>query len=263
MVLSYPRPGLCDSVVTYAFTYLPYQQAKVVLEKCANETLFYRNHIFKDTGSFKDTVANSLGCDSVITYYIKNSNSFRFKIAASSTIKYLEIQNFNSGDNPILYDLTNSFRLEATVESGIVKVALPPSPTLRELILVNGNELNQVGDFEDTNFINYWEVEGNFIMISHPALFDDGSGKNWVQNYADYRRSTAGGNYESIIVDINQLYEQFSYGVKRHSISIRNFGHFIKKNWSNPKYVFLVGKARQYPDVRSKDQLADQYLKNF
>jgi hypothetical protein len=197
------------------------------------------------------------------TFDFENSNSFRFKIAASSTIKYLEIQNFNSGDNPILYDLTNSFRLEATVESGIVKVALPPSPTLRELILVNGNELNQVGDFEDTNFINYWEVEGNFIMISHPALFDDGSGKNWVQNYADYRRSTAGGNYESIIVDINQLYEQFSYGVKRHSISIRNFGHFIKKNWSNPKYVFLVGKARQYPDVRSKDQLADQYLKNF
>lgn len=247
----------------YASNELNDRTVMIPIDKFTETNTISVNGLTASSGNDSRVSVSQLNVTYPRLFDFDNTTSFLFKVASSNSVKYLEIQNFNANNNPILYDLTNGFRLNATVESGVVKIALPPSNLDRELILVNGEEMTEVVDFQESNFINYNEVEGGFIIISHPALFDDGSGNNWVQTYADYRRSPAGGNYESIIVDVNQLYEQFSYGIERHSIAIRNFGHFVKKFWSNPQYVFIVGKAREYQEVRNEDQLTDQYLKNF
>lgn len=77
LILNYSRPGNCDSIVTYAFTILAYQFDTVILEKCPNQIVQYRNRSFQNIGLFYDTFSNTSGCDSVIAIKVVNSNSFR------------------------------------------------------------------------------------------------------------------------------------------------------------------------------------------
>jgi hypothetical protein len=50
------------------------------------------------------------------------------------------------------------------------------------------------------------------------------------------------------------LYDQFSYGVMRHPISIRNFANKLRKIENLPEYFYLIGKGREYQTYR---KLAD------
>ncbi len=191
-------------------------------------------------------------------FNFENRNRYFFDIAPSNSVRYVEISNFShAGSTPVLYDINNGQRFSGVVENNIVKFAFPPSTFSRKLILVNGNTgVNVVSRINEVQFINYNELNGEFIIISNPALYKDGSGKNWVKEYADYRSSADGGSYKSIIVDIQQLYDQFAWGQNRHPLSIRNFVHFANKFWPNPQYVFIIGKGREYPGIRTSGQLA-------
>ncbi|MEM6967249.1 MAG: C25 family cysteine peptidase, partial [Bacteroidota bacterium] len=186
----------------------------------------------------------------------ENKSYVRFSLPSSSSPQYLSIDNFNtSGGSPILYDLTNSIRIETNVSGGEVQVQLPASMGERQIVLFNPNATSEIDAIESVDFIDYTQSDDEFIIISNPNLYDDGQGNNWVQEYHDYRENSSINGYPTVIVDIQQLYDQFAYGINRHSISIRNFGHFVKKQWSNPKYFFLLGKARNYDEIRTKENL--------
>lgn len=193
-------------------------------------------------------------------------NSIEFSMPASSSIQYLNISNFDIGNtNPVLYDLTNQIRIETTITGGKVEIALPPSTTERKLILVNNDSsISLVNDLNQISFIDYTQQDDDFIIISNKRLFNDtqSGGTNWVEEYADYRSSPSGRNFNTTIVEVDQLYDQFAYGINRHSISIRNFGHFIKKEWTSPKYIFLIGKGRTYEEIRTVDGLNEAIADN-
>ena len=89
------------------------------------------------------------------------------------------------------------------------------------------------------------------------------NGTNWVQEYANYRSSVDGGDYNTLIVNVEDLYEQFAYGVKRNPISVRNFSSYIVKNWTSPKYAFIIGKAVEHRYVRTESALAAQKGVNY
>ena len=192
------------------------------------------------------------------TFHFRNNNAFHFELSASSSNQYLEIEQFSSGNQaPILYDISNRLRITTTRDNQLVKVSLPASNTTRELWLVARSGIKAVSQIEPVQFINYDDQEAAYVLLSNPALFDDGSGRNLVEEYAAYRQSTDGGAYSTVIVDINQLYDQFAYGVDRHYISIRNFGHYISKNWSSPEYFFIVGKGIETDKMRTADKVAE------
>jgi len=192
-----------------------------------------------------------------------NQDYFEFSIAASATDKYLEIDNFNAaGSLPVLIDLTNQISITAFYDAtdNKVKVVLPPSTTQRRLVLYNPTSVPQpVSTLKPTSFIDFSQQNFDYIIISNARLYDDpNSNNNWVQEYADYRKTALGGGYNATVVDIADLYEQFGYGISRSPMPIRNFGHYIKHNWTNPKYVFIIGKAIEYPFIRTSSQLATQ-----
>lgn len=183
-----------------------------------------------------------------------DASSFIFHIPASVTKKYLEIEGFDSaGGTPILYDVSNGQRIEALVDGDIIKLVLPSSTLDRKLILVNSNSgINSTNTVTPIQFFDYNQRLGDFMILSNPILYDDGNGNNWVQEYADYRASSIGGGYDPFIIDINQLYNQFGYGIDRHGIAIRNFSHFIKRYWEElPKFGLIIGKGIEYKDVRA------------
>jgi hypothetical protein len=89
---------------------------------------------------------------------------------------------------------------------------------------------------------------------------DDGNGNQYVNDYAKYRNSYEGGNHIAKVVLIDQLYDQFAYGIKKHPLAIRNFIDFALSNWSiKPQHLFIIGKARQYNDMRFGSGAAAAY----
>jgi len=182
-----------------------------------------------------------------------NASSYKFNIAADpASKKYLEITNFNHGGTvPVLYDLTNNLRITTTLNGSTVRVALPPSTANRELILVSQNHnYTAISEVNKMNFVDFSKAnnQGDYIIISNPLLMDDGAGNNYVQNYATYRASTG---YTPVIITTEQLYDQFAYGISRHSQSVRNLTGYSLANWTpKPRYMFMIGKSRPYYSVR-------------
>jgi hypothetical protein len=217
------------------------------------------NSEFILNGLPSESASNILTVGTAAVSYSRNfdfggETLFQLEIPASSGKKYLEIENFNVTSDVFLYDLTNKLRIPVSINGSLGRVALPASPTFRQLVLVAESEaINIISNLNQTTFVDYSDSAAEFVIVSNPLVYFDQNGNNRVQEYADYRNN----DFVTEIVDINELYDQFGYGVKRSPISIRNFAHFLQKNTSTVKYFFFIGDAREYHEVRTSEQLTD------
>lgn len=189
-------------------------------------------------------------------FKFNNAKNFSFELPATATGNYLVIENFNNGSSaPVLLDITTGSRYTGDISTaGQVKFVLPPSAvTQRKFILVSqdASNVNNITTLVQRNFINYSipSNQGNYIIVSHPALYNNGSGINYVEQYRAYRNSAAGGNFSAKIFDIDQLNDQFGYGIKNHPSSVKDFIQFAKANFTQaPQFVFIIGKGVCYYD---------------
>lgn len=180
-----------------------------------------------------------------MAFSFNNNTYFEFELEASDAPQYLEITNFrHENAAPILYDITNTLRIVTTLETNVVKVLLPPSSVRRKCVLANPNRVKSAVSIQKIGFtpFDFDNVRHDYIILTHSRLFDDGRGNNYVQQYADYRRSVQGGSYNPIIVDIEQIYNQFGYGINYHELGIRNFLDLAHKKWDT-KHLFFIGKG--------------------
>ena len=180
-----------------------------------------------------------------------NQTYAEFSLEASNEPRYLEISRFKAGTTPpILFDQTNQWRMETVVDNGLVKAVIPPSAATRKMVLVAPEALRSPSGIAPLEMVDYGKQAADYIILSHHLLFDDGAGNNYVQQYADYRASVAGGGFKTMVVDIDQVYEQFGYGIDRHEHSIKNFVQWALKNLES-KYLFMIGKGVVYFTMRS------------
>ncbi len=200
-------------------------------------------------------IVSSLGVTYPATFNFNNQRVFNFDLAASATGNYLLIDNFNYGTTaPVLYDQTTGARYTGDIIStpGKVKFVLPASSEpVRKCMLVNQESFQPVNNFIQRNFIDYSNPanQGNYMIITNPVLFNDGSGNNYVEEYKTYRNSSQGGSYNTKIYDINELTDQFAFGIKHHPGSIRDFIRFSQAQFADqPQYVFLIGRGMDYID---------------
>ncbi len=86
-------------------------------------------------------------------------------------------------------------------------------------------------------------AQSDYIVISHPVLMKPASSYNDpVKAYAAYRASAQGGSYDTLVVTMDQLYNQFNYG-ETSPKAIYEFMRFMVDK-GQPKYLFLIGKGR-------------------
>lgn len=189
-----------------------------------------------------------------------NKTNFYFELAPKLTDYYIEISNFSTGNvSPRLYDLsTNQYLIGDINVAGLVRFVIPTSTQTKRLILQSlaGNNVGNVQNLESVTFKNYSlsSNQGNYIILSHHKLMDDGNGNNYLDQYRTYRSSIAGGTYNAIVADIEDLYNEFGYGYSFSSLGLKNFLHYAYSNnkWSDkPKHVFIIGKGINYRDYLS------------
>ncbi|HYJ65945.1 MAG TPA: C25 family cysteine peptidase, partial [Parafilimonas sp.] len=188
-------------------------------------------------------------------FVFNNTANFKFQLPATATGNYLKISNFlNGGAAPVLYDLTNGKRYIAnTSVAGIFQFVLPPSALDRNLVMASEDVSNvhTINSFTTKNFINYALTanQGDYLIITNKIL-GIGAGQP-VDAYRQYRSSAAGGSFNAKIYDIDDLIDEFAYGIKQHPLSVKNFLRYARNTFSvAPKFAFLVGKAVTYNDAR-------------
>ena len=194
------------------------------------------------------------------TWNFNGKTIFSFPLPASALGNYLEITNFNKGTSlPVLYDLTNNKRYIADVPPGPIKIrfALPPSASsTRSFILVSEDPsvVTTITSLQKKNFIDFSKSEnqGDYIIISNPFLYTSTDGSNNVDLYAQYRGTAAGGGYNTKVIDIHELTDQFGYGINKHPSAIKDFIQFAAANFHPaPRFVFLIGKGVSYDEILS------------
>ena len=106
------------------------------------------------------------------------------------------------------------------------------------------NQFKKVNSIEPVLLRNISNSRANYLIISHKSLL-----KN-VKEYADYRASKAGGTYDTLTVDVDLLYNVFTYGDK-NPLAIKRFLSMMLQN-GKPQFVFLIGTA-SYPQKARKN----------
>ena len=152
---------------------------------------------------------------------------------------YIEIQNPPAGVQ--LFDITNP--------SGVIRIGGLQTSTLN-VIIPSTNTSRKIAatttlatpSIIPVSFRNINPAVHDFIFITHPSLRKPASGYlDPVKAYAEYRALPQGGGFDTLIVNINQLYDQFNYG-EQSPLAIFHFLKFLAAV-NPPDYLFLIGKG--------------------
>jgi len=164
---------------------------------------------------------------------------------------YLNLSNTSTGPGaPVLYAINGDTVRRVTVVQGGTLEMLVPAGAEQYCFLTSDGSSYTTGNFtfsnvnnDPTNFAkfinyNYQGLLCDYILISHPSL------RTEADNYRIYRGSPAGGSRKVIHAEVQQLYDQFAYGINGHPLSIRNFCKFlIAHQPTPPRDLFLLGKS--------------------
>jgi Peptidase family C25 len=189
-----------------------------------------------------------------------NATSAQFELEGSTASKrYFEIKAINGASDAVLLDISNNRRYLPVVDGSTLKFNTMGNNNTAQYV-VTGTGISTVGFLQSIQFKDFSNINSNYIILTHTALMQGGrpDGSSSIAAYKTYRESVVGGSFKVELVDINELYEQFAYGVRFHPMCIRNFTHYVKKNWDNPEYLYIIGKGLNYNDFRtSSAQIAD------
>lgn len=186
------------------------------------------------------------------------TRNFQFKLPPKNDGYYLEISNFVFGTSvPVLYDLTFGNRIIANTQvAGKLRFAISGFDTEHRFVLVSQEavNINAVTALTPKTFIQYnlAQNQGNYLIITSPTLFNGTNGRNPVEEYKTYRESANGGAFNVQIIEIDELVDQFAYGIKKHPLSVKNFLRYARQKFSAPpQFVFLIGRGMTYNEYRN------------
>ncbi|HIA37012.1 MAG TPA: hypothetical protein EYN89_09875, partial [Flavobacteriales bacterium] len=177
-----------------------------------------------------------------------------------STKSFLSIDNFTTSSPCWLFDLTNHKRIKTIISNGIVQALVPNSNGEKECYLSSEasistiTDLKGVGSMGTAKFTDYTSIDPDsaYLIISNEKLYNDGSGYNYVNDYRNHRTSVDGGGYNVVLANIDELYDQFAYGIKKNPMAIRGFCNYALQNWSTPpQHLLLIGKSIQSVSCRN------------
>ncbi len=155
---------------------------------------------------------------------------------------YVEMANVPA--NAQLLDITQSdapIRIGYNIVGSGINAIVQSTNSVRRLVLCA--EINQGSKLKKVDFRQINPANHNYLIITHPRMrLAAGGYQDPVEAYAAYRASTIGGAFDTLTVNIDQLYDQFSYGEKT-PLAIRNFIKFMAAAQPERPHLFLIGKG--------------------
>ncbi|MEY5042146.1 MAG: hypothetical protein RLZZ414_1705, partial [Bacteroidota bacterium] len=161
------------------------------------------------------------------TFNFGNQSEMWFQIPANNSAKdFVVIENFNPNNSTVrIYDLDAAKRIVVQPIAGTYRALIPNFNNgerrcliTSDFMIQNVSSITPVGG-NSTRFVNYNELaqqinEPNYIIITHTKLL------NAAQQYAQYRNDKG---FKTLVLDIEQLYLQHAWGIRKHPYAIRAF----------------------------------------
>jgi hypothetical protein len=170
----------------------------------------------------------------------------------------------NSGDHPVFYDLTNNIRITPVVSGTQFTCLVNNLSATKELYLTSEQKFGSITSMTPVNgtatFTNFGiepYLSSDYLIVTHNSLRAE------AEQYKTYRQTSGYPVlYTPMIADIDELYDQFSYGIRKNPLAIRNFVRFaITKFHQTPKNLFLIGKSYRAGEDTKFSQVFSFYRK--
>ncbi|GAB3890941.1 hypothetical protein GCM10028803_02250 [Larkinella knui] len=157
---------------------------------------------------------------------------------------YLEIPDVPPATR--FYDITEpgAARLLAGTQEGATRRLMVPNTTTSRLILITTDVVTPAR-LERVVFRKFDPAQANYLIVSHELLMKPaGQVADPVRAFAAYRASVKGGQYDTLVVTMKELFNQFSFG-ERTPLATRRFADYMLTGGSN-KFLFLIGRSSVY-----------------
>ena len=163
-------------------------------------------------------------------------------LSGNSNKTMLNITNFST-TQPVLYVFDDTLRkIQLDVTATDIRALIPAYASERFCYLTDesltyspaGNLIINPVSTDPSHFarFNNLLVQGDnkdYLIVSNKRIW------NGAQQYADYRLQSG---HTPLLVDVDEIYDQFAWGINKHHLAIRNFcDHQIDNN--QPQYLFL------------------------
>lgn len=152
-------------------------------------------------------------------------------LAGSGTVRWYDFYNHTRTDG-----VYNGTHWEFLVSNG--NGSRKPFMVCAESSVNSVTTLTPAGN--SGTFTDYTSFSGDssFVIISHAVTRSVGN------DYAAYRASSAGGSRNVVHADVNELYDQFAWGITYNPLAIKHFcGYLIDTFPSVPAHLLLLGKS--------------------
>ncbi len=175
-------------------------------------------------------------------------------LSGNSNKIMLDITNFST-TQPVLYVFDDTLRkIQLDITATDIRALIPAYASERFCYLTDasltyspaGNLIISPVSTDPSHFarFNNFLVQGNnkdYLIVSNKRVWDG------AQLYADYRLQSG---HTPLLADVDEIYDQFAWGINKHHIAIRNFCDQQIDN-NQPKYLFLLGKSIMYNNAHS------------
>jgi hypothetical protein len=230
---------------------------KIPLSAIKNSTTSFTYTSIADVGFTSNRAALAyLYLKYAHTYDMEFNNQIMLFIPDNGTPKsQLLFNNFNSQGNVYIYDLSNDKRINTVKVGGNYQALIPNSGNEKKCFITGEDNINKISSLEavsaSAQFTNYISLatDSAYVIVTHKTLLPS------VVNYKTYRSTNLYGGFHNVIIaDINELYDQFAYGIIKSPFSIRGFcNYLIAKYPSPPQQLFLIGKSIHLLDCRNNN----------
>lgn len=150
------------------------------------------------------------------------------------------------GSGPVrVYDFYNHQRIDAVNFSGTWKALVANgNGSEKPFVVVSESAVMNVTSMQAENGNGYFTDfslqagDSAFVIITAKPLW------NVALDYKNYRASTAGGMRNVVLADVNELYDQFCWGVGQSPLAMRHFADYLIHTYpTKPGHLLLLGKS--------------------
>ena len=182
-----------------------------------------------------------------------NKTEFLVPNSPSQPKSYLSLSGVSMGA-PFVFAFGSTPRFITAVSGGTSCLFLLPNDanyTTQKLVVQSGSSVTNVPSVtpvsSSATFFNFAATPNlqNALLFVYPEVLESG-----VIDYANYRSSPPGGDYNVILAQVEELYDQFGGGIVKHVNGIRRYAHYIHQlSQDKPVGLFLIGKGIREANV--------------
>lgn len=163
-----------------------------------------------------------------------------------STKQFFKFSSLNlaASSSVVLYDIGNGKKIKTAIAGNTIRAVIPNGSNNSICFMTAESQVIPVNTLYRVTPSGYFINYKNTSVTKPYVLLYSSSFAVSAQEYKNYRQSAAGGAYQVIAANMEELYQQFGYGINKHPVAIRNFCKFLKDSLPvQPQYIFLMGKG--------------------